>query len=124
MESTERVLKIQQLEDEVMALRHDLEDRDQEVRQIREKSAAEIADLEGIAQAHYSRANRLSDELNYLRAEHLEITRQLQSREEISDREHKLEDTLRELKDDIKTVSDLSYAASVLGLPVALFVYG
>ena len=46
-------------------------------RQIREKSAAEIADLEGIAQAHYSRANRLGDELNYLRAEHLEIVRRV-----------------------------------------------
>ena len=45
----------------------------QEVCQIREKSAAEIADLEGIAQAHFSRANQLGDELNYLRAEHLEI---------------------------------------------------
>ena len=49
----------------------------QEVRQIREKSAAEIADLEGIAQAHYSRANRLGDELNYLRAEHFEIVRRV-----------------------------------------------
>ncbi|KAK2179421.1 hypothetical protein NP493_491g00001 [Ridgeia piscesae] len=86
-----------------MSLRHDLEDRDQEVHQIREKAAAEIADLEGIAQVHYSRANRLGDELNYLRAEHLEIARRLQSQEELSSREHKLEDTLRELKDDIKT---------------------
>ena len=49
----------------------------QEVRQIREKSAAEIEDLVGIAQAHYSRANRLGDELNYLRAEHLEIVRRV-----------------------------------------------
>ena len=49
----------------------------QEVRQIREKSAAEIADLGGIAHVHYSRANRLGDELNYLRAEHLEIVRRV-----------------------------------------------
>ena len=50
----------------------------QEVRQIREKSAAaEISDLEGIAQVHYSRANRHGNKLNYLRAEHLEIVRRV-----------------------------------------------
>ena len=47
------------------------------VTEAREKSAAEIADLEGIAYAHYSLANRLGDELNYLRAEHLEIVRRV-----------------------------------------------
>ena len=53
-------------------LKTQLEDRSKEVTQVREKSSQEIADLENIAQAHYSRANRLSDELNYLQAEYLE----------------------------------------------------
>ncbi len=46
---------------------------------MKKKTAAEIADLESIAQTHYSRANRLSDELNYLQAEHLELKRQVSS---------------------------------------------
>ena len=49
----------------------------QEIAHFKEKSSKEIADLEGIAQAHYSRANRLGDELNYLRAEYLEMKRQV-----------------------------------------------
>ncbi len=49
----------------------------QELNMNKKKTAAEIADLESIAQTHYSRANRLSDELNYLQAEHLELKRQV-----------------------------------------------
>ena len=49
----------------------------QELLHLKGKSSKEIADLEGIAQAHYGRANRMSDELNYLRAEHLELKRQV-----------------------------------------------
>ena len=45
--------------------------------ELRQKSSSEIADLESIAQAHYSRANRLSDELNYLRADYLELKQQV-----------------------------------------------
>lgn len=44
---------------------------------MRQKSTSEICDLESIAQAHCSRANRLSDELNYVRAEYMEVKRQV-----------------------------------------------
>ncbi len=51
----------------------------QEIERLRQKSASEVADLESIAQAHCCRANRLSDELSYLRAEYLEVKRQVGS---------------------------------------------
>ena len=65
--------KIRSLEGDIDVLKMQLQDRSKEVQQVREKSSQEIADLENIAQAHYSRANRLSDELNYLQAEYLEV---------------------------------------------------
>ena len=49
----------------------------QELQYYREKSANEIADLESVAQAHYSRANRLSEELDYLRVEHAQLKAQV-----------------------------------------------
>ena len=49
----------------------------QEVQQQREKSSREISDLESIAQAHCSRANRVSEELQYLREEYLEVKRKV-----------------------------------------------
>ena len=49
----------------------------QELQYYREKSAIEIADLESVAQAHYSRANRLSEELDYLRSEHSQLKSQV-----------------------------------------------
>ena len=49
----------------------------QELVQQREKSTSEIADLESIAQAHYSRANRISEELHYLREEYIEVKRKV-----------------------------------------------
>ena len=49
----------------------------QEMIHMKEKTSRQIADLEGIAQAHYSRANRLSDELSYMRTEYLEVKRQV-----------------------------------------------
>ena len=65
--------KIRSLEGDIDVLKMQLQDRSKEVQQVREKSSQEIADLENIAQAHYSRANRLSDELNYLQAEYLDV---------------------------------------------------
>ena len=73
----------------------------QQLHHLREKSSAEVSELEGIAQAHYSRANRLNDELNYLRAEHLELRQHLQD----LNPEKKLQESLLGLKSDLKAVS-------------------
>ena len=73
---------------------------------MKSKFHQEVSDLETIAQTHCSRANRLSDELNYLGADHLEMKRQLQSQEQLSERESRLEKALRELKTDVTMVRE------------------
>ena len=40
-------------------------------------AAGEIANLENVAQAQFARANRLYDEMSYLRAEYMELKRQV-----------------------------------------------
>ena len=62
-------------------------------------------ELESIAQAHSSRAARLSDELAYLRADYLEVQRQLDSQKQLAQRDKELGDTIRELKHDLTAVS-------------------
>ena len=76
----------------------------QELQSQQDKSAKEITDLEGIAQAHYARSNRLQDELNYVQADHLELRRQLQDQGQALERGYKLEEALQDLKADIKAV--------------------
>ena len=74
----------------------------------------EVSELETIAQTHCSRANRLSDDLNYLGAEHLELKRQLQSQEQLTDREGRLEKALRELKTDVTIVRNSGLVGIVI----------
>ena len=77
----------------------------QELSGVREHASAELAELQRVAHAHASRAQRLSDELAYLRAQHLEAKRQLDSSKQLAERDHELGETLRELKHDLTFVS-------------------
>lgn len=72
---------------------------------MKDKSSKEMTDLEGIAQAHASRANRLSDELSYLRADYMEVKRQLDSQKQLEERDKEIGDTIRQLKSDLTYVS-------------------
>ena len=45
----------------------------------REKAAADINDLESIAQGHYSKANRLNEELQYLKEEYINVKRKVRA---------------------------------------------
>ena len=101
---------------------------------MKENTRKEIAHLEAVAQANYDRANRLSNELNFLRADHLEMKRQVWcsgsfsvaksvcinafqetvspicfffqmfSQSELTQKEKATEDRLMHLKEEIKSV--------------------
>ena len=72
---------------------------------MKETANKELADLEAVAHAHASRAQRLADEMAYLRAQYLEVKRQLDSSKQLQERDHELGETLRELKSDLAFVS-------------------
>ena len=77
----------------------------QELKYVKETANKELADLEAVAHAHASRAQRLADEMAYLRAQYLEVKRQLDSSKQLQERDHELGETLRELKSDLAFVS-------------------
>ena len=60
--------------------------------------------MRAIAQAHATRAQRLSDEMALLRAQHMEATRQLDTSKQLQERDEQLEEQLRGLKSDIAFV--------------------
>ena len=77
----------------------------QELKYVKETANKALADLEAVAHAHASRAQRLADEMAYLRAQYLEVKRQLDSSKQLQERDHELGETLRELKSDLAFVS-------------------
>ncbi|XP_064649335.1 centriolin-like [Lineus longissimus] len=95
-------------EQEVEDLRSQLHDTVKELKQTRKKATSDVNDLEQIAQDHCARANRLSDELNSVRQEYLNLKQQLITQTEIIARDRRIEDTVKDLKTDIHT--ELSYS--------------
>ena len=93
----------------------------QELKYVKETANKELADLEAVAHAHASRAQRLADEMAYLRAQYLEVKRQLDSSKQLQERDHELGETLRELKSDLAFVSLCVRAQCFMCIPTGSF---
>ena len=102
-ERSDMMQKINDFEKDIGSLQSQLDEKLEEMQRERDQHSQQVAELEGIAQAHYQKANRLVDQLNCLQSEYLDTQRRLVSEEEREENERKLEDTLRELKTDIRT---------------------
>ncbi|XP_070532103.1 centriolin-like isoform X2 [Ptychodera flava] len=68
----------------------------------RKDLTGEIQNLETTAHDHCTRANRLSEELNSIRQEYVQVKNQLRSQADFDDREQRLQGSIKALKADIK----------------------
>ena len=72
---------------------------------MQEQASREVNDMRTLAQAHAQRAQRLSEEMAMLRAQHMETSRQLDTSKQLQERDEQLEEQLRGLKSEIAFVS-------------------
>ncbi|XP_077986474.1 centriolin-like isoform X2 [Glandiceps talaboti] len=68
----------------------------------RKALTSEIQELEATAQDHCGRANRLSEDLNGIRQEYIQVKKQLRSQADFDEREQRLQSSIKALKLDIR----------------------